>query len=253
MGEWSQYDQSFKQQMVKIAVKNVKGQAEILAGITANSLFQCLENMHILGKYNPDAYAVMLPLPTTSRYEPLDYILTVLDAADRPVYYYHCPPVTKVDFYPQDFERLLMHPNLKGIKNSAGDIGVRKELLLLKRKYNFILLEGHEWGIDEALIAGCDGVLCGMAALAGKLMVQITQAINNNNIALAQNLQFTLLEIFHGIYGINTTDVHIGHKYALKCRGIFNSYICRNTSKNLLSEMAKQRIRQCLKNYKEFI
>ena len=171
------------------------------------------------------------------------------DAAECPVYYYHCPPVTGVQFHAGEFARLLEHPRLAGIKNSAGDIGVRKELLKLKRDFDFRLFEGHEWGIDEALIAGCDGALCGLAALAGKPMMEIVRAVERGDCRAAQEAQFKMLDIYHGIYGIDTATVQNAHKYALYTLGVFSTPRCRIVSNDSLSDARKAEIDATLERF----
>ena len=198
----------------------------------------------------PDAVVVMLPPPATCRIHPITYLRAVLDAATCPVYYYHCPPVTGVQFHAGEFARLLEHPRLAGIKNSAGDIGVRKELLKLKRDFDFRLFEGHEWGIDEALIAGCDGALCGLAALAGRPMMEIVRAVERGDFRAAREAQFKMLDIYHGIYGVDTATVQNAHKYALYRLGVFATPRCRIVSDDSLSDARKAEIDATLERFR---
>lgn len=249
MGEWSQYGPEIKMKLAEYGVKQAAGRAEILMGITETGLRKTLDTMRDVSLYVPDAYVVMLPHQTMTLVNPLKYLKTILDAADRPVYYYHCPVVNTFNFSPADFEVLVQHPNLKGIKNSAGDVGVRRELLLLKQKYDFVLLEGHEWSIDEAVFLGCDGALCGLAALAGKLMVKTAELTATGNTASAMREQYKLINIYHGIYGINTARVQNAHKYALYQLGIFENYHCLLRDDKELTDDDKKRIEQCLKKY----
>ncbi|WP_176012291.1 dihydrodipicolinate synthase family protein [Victivallis sp. Marseille-Q1083] len=249
MGEWSQLRLADREALTECAMATAGGQAEILAGCTANSLQETLLTMKTLARYAPDAYVVMNPLPATSQYCPMDYLLHFLDAADRPVYYYYCPPVTAFRMGVEDFRHLVAHPNLKGIKNSAGDIGIRKELLKLKKEYDFRLFEGHEWGIDDALMAGCDGALCGLAGLAAKPMTRLAAAVDAGNYAEAKQWQLKLLELYHGIYGIDTSTVQNGHKYALWRRGIFDCWYCRNSGPEQLSEIRRREIEICVAQF----
>ncbi len=249
MGEWSQLSLRDREELTECAVAAAHGRAEILTGCTANSFHETAANMKALARWNPDAFVIMSPLPATSQYRPVEYLLGLLDVSDRPVYYYHCPSVTGVKLGVNEFERLLAHPNLRGIKNSAGDIGIRKELLKLKQDHAFLLLEGHEWGIDEALMCGCDGVLCGLAGLAARTMAGIANAVDVGDFAAARKLQLTMLDIYHGIYGIDTSTVQNGHKYALFRRGVFSGWSCRNAPDSNLSNERRREIDACLEHY----
>jgi dihydrodipicolinate synthase/N-acetylneuraminate lyase len=152
-----------------------------------------------------------------------------------------------------ELEKLLGHPNLKGIKNSSGSIPLRKELIGLKRKYDFILFEGHEWAIDEALMLGCDGALCGMGSLASKPMAAICESVRSGDFEKATELQLKLIEVFYGVYGKNLETVTLGHKYAMEKRGIFISHKTLIQDEEALTEGRKKEIESCLEEYKEFL
>ncbi|MBR1965725.1 MAG: dihydrodipicolinate synthase family protein, partial [Lentisphaeria bacterium] len=87
-------------------------------------------------KYDFDSYVFMLP-GKTSALDPIKSILTVLDAADRPVYFYHCPPVNGRDLSLEQFATIMAHPNLKGIKNSSSNMWLRREMLLMRKERGF--------------------------------------------------------------------------------------------------------------------
>ena len=250
MGEWSQLPREMKVEIAAASRQMIGTAGTLLAGVTETGLQETLDTMKaVVRRAAPDAVVVMLPPPATCKIHPVTYLRSVLDAAECPVYYYHCPPVTGVQFHAGEFARLLEHPRLAGIKNSAGDIGVRKELLKLKRDFDFRLFEGHEWGIDEALIAGCDGALCGLAALAGKPMMEIVRAVERGDCRAAQEAQFKMLDIYHGIYGIDTATVQNAHKYALYKLGVFSTPRCRIVSNDSLSDARKAEIDATLERF----
>ncbi len=251
MGEWAQYGPDFKVRLAEAGMRYAAGRAEILMGITETGLDKTLRTMKAVSVCKPDAYVVMLPHRVMTCFKPLDYLLRVLDAADRPVFYYHCPVVNTFHFTPDMFETLLKHPNLRGIKNSAGDVGVRRELLLLKQSFDFLLFEGHEWAIDEAVLLGCDGALCGLAALAGRLMVKIAESAARGDVKTAMMEQYKLIGMFHGIYGIDTAQVQNAQKYALSRLGVFENWHCLLRDDAELGEKDCARIDACLERYKD--
>ncbi len=252
MGEWGSFDSDFKEALVKEAAAAVNRRMELLVGINATSLNLSLEQVRRYAKYDFDSYVFMLP-GRTSSLDPVKSILKVLDAADRGVYYYHCPPNNHIALSLKDFEVILSHPNLKGIKNSASDMWLRKELLWMRREKGFSarFLEGQEWAVDEALIIGCDGMLCGMGALASKVMVRLARAVDHGDYAEAVRLQSVLLGIFHGVYGVDVVNIWNGQKYALSRLGIISSSFTLAQEMSLLTEEAKRRIEHCLEQYRE--
>ena len=53
---------------------------------------------------------------------------------------------------------------------------------------------------DEAMIAGYDGMLCGLGALASKVMVAIARAVDQKNFPEAVNLQNTFIRLFRRLW-----------------------------------------------------
>ena len=131
MGEWGSFSNAFKEEALELACGCIGHRMELLAGINATSLPLSLEIMKSYRKYDFDAY-VFMPPGKTSKLDPVKSVLAVLDAADRPVYLYHCPPNNGVNFTLGEFETMMKHPNLKGIKNSSSNMWLRRELLLLR-------------------------------------------------------------------------------------------------------------------------
>jgi 4-hydroxy-tetrahydrodipicolinate synthase len=251
MGEWGSFSDDFKEELVAESAKLTEGKIDLLVGINATSLPLALENMKRYSKYKFDSYVYMLP-GRTSCLDPVKSVLTVLDKADRPVYFYYCPPNNNINFTLDDFAAIMAHPNLKGIKNSSSNMWLRRELLLLKRDRGFktLLMEGQEWAVDEALIAGMDGMVCGMGALCSKTMVDIARAVDREDYKEAVRLQNFFIEIFHGVYGINLSNVWNGQKYALKLLGLCESAYTIAQEMSTLTPEAMTRVEKCIEQYK---
>lgn len=252
MGEWGSFSDRFKEELVAESAAVLNGRCELLAGINATSLPLSLENMKRYSGYGVDSYVFMLPA-RTSLLDPVKSILTVLDAADRPVYYYHCPPNNSRDLTLDQFAEIMSHPNLKGIKNSASNMLLRRELLLLRRDRGFktLLLEGQEWAVDEALIAGNDGMVCGMGALTSNVMVKLARAVDAGQYDEAVRLQEVLIRIYHGVYGIGLETVWNGQKYALMKLGLCATPFTIAQEMSALTPEAKKRVEACLEEFRE--
>ena len=251
MGEWGSFSNNFKAEAIEIALDCVKGRMELLAGINATSLPLSLEIMKDYAEYDVDAYVFMLPGKTSSL-DPVKSILTVLDAAEKPVYYYHCPPNNGINLSLGQFETIMRHPNLKGIKNSSSNMWLRRELLILReeQQLNTLFFEGQEWAADEALIAGCDGMICGMGALCSKMMKTLACCVDNGDIAGAVAAQNRMIKLFHGVYGIDLANVWNGQKYALMKLGLIASPFTIAQEMDSLTDVAKARIDNCLAQFK---
>lgn len=252
MGEWSHFSDDFRDQLVQESVRAVAGRTELLVGITSQTLEGALANMRRASVNMFDSYVFMLPKKAEVT-DPVQAVVTVLDAADRPVYYYHCPPGNGVDLTLAQFAKILAHPNLKGVKNSASNMWLRRELILLKKELDAkaVLLEGQEWAVDEALIVGYDGMLCGMGALGSKFMVRIAQAVDSGDVAGAIKLQNRFIQLFHGVYGLNLETVWVGQKYALKCLGLCETEMTRAQPMDALTDQRRREIEACVAEFRQ--
>jgi 4-hydroxy-tetrahydrodipicolinate synthase len=242
MGEWQCFDSAFRDRLVAESVRALAGRTELLVGITDVSTEAALDNMRCAAEHAFDSYVFMLPKNGVS--DPVREVCRVLDAADRPVYYYHCPPNNGINLSLAQFEAILSHPNLKGIKNSASNMWLRRELILLKQEKGLkpVLLEGQEWAADEALLVGYDGMLCGMGALGSRFMVGIARAVDGGDVAEAVRLQNRFIGLFHGVYGADLSTVWVGQKYALKCLGLCASERTLAQRMEALTETRKREI-----------
>ena len=94
MGEWGSFSDDFKENLVRESAAILSSSsAELLVGINATSLALSLQNLKRYSRYAFDSYVFMLPARTSAR--SVKSILTILDAADRRVYY--CPPNNGID------------------------------------------------------------------------------------------------------------------------------------------------------------
>jgi len=251
MGEWGGLSDATKEEGVELASGYVKNRFELLVGINATSFPLSLDLMKRYKKYDFSAY-VFMPPGKTSSLDPVKSVLKILDAADRPVYLYHCPPNNGRNFSLNDFAAMMRHPNLKGIKNSSSNMYLRRELLLLREEMGLktLFFEGQEWAADEALTVGCDGMICGMGAVCSKMMRKIADCVGANDIAGAVATQNKMIRVFHGVYGPNIENCWNGQKYALVKMGLIATPYTTAQEMSTLTDAAKARIEKCIEEYK---
>ncbi len=250
MGEWTQFDDSQKDTLVSEACRIIGKRAEVLAAISATSLNGSKSNMDKLAKYDVSAYVITLPPGAYSQVNQMEFIKTLADRSDRPVYFYYLPGVSGRSFTYDEFKEILSHPKIKGIKNSSGSMNTRKELLMLKKEAEFNLFEGHEWAVEEALMVGCDGALVGMAPLGSNIFKSISRAVDKGDFEKAIKLQHDLVKIFWGVYGKDLSTVWLGQKYALKKLGIFSTHKTFIQSEGVLTPQRIKEIDKCLEEYR---
>ncbi|MEN6358417.1 MAG: dihydrodipicolinate synthase family protein [Armatimonadota bacterium] len=251
MGEWALLTPDEKKALAKCACDTIGNKAKVLLGIADTGLANIFRNMDNLSSLSHSHWVLMLPGNWAGPADPVSYVHKIADKADRPMYLYYIPGFNGVTITTPQFKDILAHPKVAGLKNSSGSIRTRKELLFLKQSIDFDLFEGEEWGIDEALIAGCDGAVAGFASTATKLIKEIARLVDANDIDGAIKAQFTLVDIFHKVYGENVEWWTIGQKYALQYMGIISSTKSRIESQQNLPEDQKAIIRACIDSYRD--
>lgn len=254
MGEWALLTDEEKTALAGCACDVIGDRADILLGISDTGLPNILRNMEQLSHLKHSHWTVILPGGWPGPACPVKYLHRIADEADRPLYYYHIPPFNGVNISTEQFGDILAHPKIVGIKNSAGSIRLRKELLFLKKTVDFKLFEGEEWSIDEALIGGCDGAVAGFGSVGAKLMKTIARHVEEGQIESAKECQFKLIEIFHGVYGgAHAPWWNVGQKYALEYMGIISSTVSRIDDQQTLPEDRKAAIRACIDTNRDYI
>ncbi len=247
MGEWALLTNEEKDSLAECACSVIGDKAKILLGIADTGMPNILRNMERLHHLKHSHWTVILPPSWTGpENAPVEYLHKIADASDRPMYVYYIPCFNGVTITTDQFRDILSHPKIVGLKNSSGSIRDRKELLLLKKTVDFELFEGEEWGIDEALWAGCDGAVAGFGSTGAKLMKNIANKVDAGDFDAARELQFRLIGLFHEIYGEDAMWWCAGQKYALKYMGILSDAASRMVSQQGLPESHKAIVRSCI-------
>lgn len=253
MGEWALLTPEEKLELAELACSVIGSRAKLLVGISDTGLSSILRNAQRLQHLGHSHWTVLLPGGWAGPADPVKYVHTLANALDRPLFFYYLPGVNNVVLSPEQFRDILAHPRVAGVKNSAGSISVRKELLILKESVDFELYDGDEWAVDEALALGCDGVIAGFASTGGALMKRIAAQVESGNLEEASKLQYKLIDIYHNIYGSGVRWWCAGQKYALKYLGVLSSARTRVPAQQNLPEEHKALIRACIESNSEYL
>lgn len=128
----------------------------------------------------------------------------VADASPVPVLLYNVSMFTGVNLQPEAVERLSRHPNIAGMKESGGDIGLIAEFIA-RTPDDFTVLAGSATTLFHALCAGCDGAILALAALCPDECVAIRELVAQRRLDEAAALQRRLMPLARsvgGTYGV---------------------------------------------------
>jgi 4-hydroxy-tetrahydrodipicolinate synthase len=155
------------------AVMAHRGALAIIAGTGAASVTDAVELTRHAAEVGADA-ALLLPpffFKNPSADGLVTYFRQVLDAAPLPMLLYSIPQQTAVPITEEILDRLADHPNLVGVKDSAGDW--EYTLRLIQRYPQLKIFPGSDYLIGKGYTHGAAGAISGGANPFPELVVAV--------------------------------------------------------------------------------
>ena len=140
----------------------------------------------------------------------------VADASPVPVLLYNVTMYTGVNILPDAVERLAVHPNIIGIKESLSDL-IQISDLIARTPEDFIVLCGSAATLYAALSAGASGGVLAISAVLPDICMDIFEHVRRQRHAEALALQrrimplARLLGTLHGVAGLKYALDQIGY------------------------------------------
>lgn len=164
------YTLSFEEKVAvaKTCVEAAAGKVPVLAHIGEISTHQTIALGKAIEKLGVKAVSVVTPsFIACSQEELIVYYTRVADALSVPVYLYNIPARTGNKIEPATAARLAEHPNIIGIKDSAGSQESLDGFLEIARaRADFDVLVGPDHLILHGLKNGASGCISGLGNIA---------------------------------------------------------------------------------------
>lgn len=169
-GEFFVLSQKEKIIVTETCVNEVNGQAPIVAHIGEISTEETIKLGKEVAKLGVDAVSVITPFFIPLNQNELIYHYTkIADELDVPVFMYNIPARTGNTILPETAAKLALHPNIIGIKDSAGSYESLSGFLnAVKGIANFNVLNGPDSLIHQGFVDGCSACISGLANVAPK-------------------------------------------------------------------------------------
>jgi 4-hydroxy-2-oxoglutarate aldolase len=206
-GEAAQLDDGEADRAIEIVRGGVPAGRPLIAGTGRESTRATIAATRRAASAGVDAVLVRTPAffktqMTTDVF--VRHYSEVADASPVPVLLYNVTMFTGVNLLPDAVERLAVHPNIIGLKESGSDIAQLAEYVE-RTPDDFTVLAGSATTCFQALCAGADGAILALAALLPDACVRMAALVRENRIADARLLQRTILPIARsvgGAYGV---------------------------------------------------
>ncbi len=222
-GESASLTRELRQEAIRAAIRSAGGRLPLLVNVTTASYMETLkladfaagEGAHALVAAPPFYYDM-------TQTELALYFEQIADHVSLPLYLYHVPQYAGTVIQPETVARLSGHDNIRGIKESSGDLIYIHRLLRECGEKDFTLLTGDETLLGKCLRLGFNGGVCGGANMFPALYVRLYGAVTRKETEEAEKWQAWIHRIQREIYRIVSSPVQfiIGIKYVLSVRGI---------------------------------
>ncbi|MEU1373629.1 dihydrodipicolinate synthase family protein [Streptomyces triculaminicus] len=149
------------------AVEAIAGRVPVLAGVIDMTTARVLDHARAAAALGADALVATAPFYTgTHPAEVADHFRRVRAGAGLPLLAYDIPSAVHSKLTAPTLLELAEDGTLAGLKDSSGDLGALRRLLVALRErgraHDFAVLTGSELTVDAALLAGADGVVPGL-------------------------------------------------------------------------------------------
>jgi 4-hydroxy-tetrahydrodipicolinate synthase len=196
-GEGPALSYALRRELVERTCRQVAGRVPVLVGITDTSYVESLHMAEHAARCG--AAAAVAATPFYFHLQQSD-LLRLIESWTRecalPLHLYNFPALTKVWFEPETVARAAEMPNVLGIKDSSGDLGYVKAMLVIRaNRPGFAVLVGPEHLLAESLMLGADGGVCGGGNLFPKELVRLYELFQAGDVGAMNAAQKRVVEL----------------------------------------------------------
>lgn len=218
-GEFFVLNEQEKIAVTETCVAEVMGRANVVAHIGEISTRETIRLGKQIEKLGVDAVSVITPYFVPLKQEELAaHYTAIADALSVPIYLYNIPARTGNTLDPQTVRMLAAHPNIIGIKDSAGSYdSLCGYLAAVKDIDNFNVLNGPDSLIHQGFVDGCTACISGLANVAPNEINAIWSRFNAGDIEGSFQAQENITGLRTSLYSIAFSPAVV--KKALQIQG----------------------------------
>jgi len=185
-----------KLRLLDISLDTVNGRVPVLTGTGAVSTRASIDMTRAAEETGADAATIITPYYLSPNQDELyRHYCDIMDAVDIPVLIYNNPWRTHLNILPETVARLCEYsPNMIGIKDSSGDLGMTLAYKRLCPDY-FRVFIGRDQLIYAGLCSGIDGAVAATSNAAVDIVVGIYNDFVAGNLESARAKQEKLVPL----------------------------------------------------------
>ncbi|NBK97087.1 MAG: 4-hydroxy-tetrahydrodipicolinate synthase [Clostridia bacterium] len=245
-GEFHVIDEEEKIAFTKKVVEIVNHRVPVFVGTGACSTRETLRLSKAAQEVGADALSLITPYflkPTDDNL--YAHYKEVAESVNIPIMLYNIPKATGCPLSPELVDRLADIENIKGIKDSSGDVETLQAYAKIAAKKDINLLVGSDSKISYAYGLGATGAVAGTSNVIVDTLVGLDKALRENDHATAEKLQKDI-DVLRGVLKLGTVPSVM--KRATELAGIAEIGPARKPVQEL-SEEDDKKIKEMLAYY----
>lgn len=245
-GEFFVLNQQEKIAVTETCVDEVNGCAPVVAHIGEISTRETIRLGQQIARLGVDAVSVITPwFVPLKQQELIAHYHAVADALEVPLFLYNIPARTGNTLQPETVRTLAAHPNIIGIKDSAGSYESLSGFLQAAEGIDhFDVLNGPDSLIHQGFVDGCSACISGLANVAPEAINTIWARFNAGDIAGSHQAQENVTGLRTALYSIGFSPAAV--KKAVSLQGF---EVGESRYAVQFSAEEQQQIRQIVNHY----
>lgn len=218
-GEFFVLSEEEKIAVTRHCVETVAGRAPVVAHTGEISTRQTIRLGKQIASLGVDAVSVITPYFVPLKQDELiTHYTAIADALSVPIYLYNIPARTGNTIEPDTARALAEHPNIIGIKDSAGSYESLSGFLnAVKDIDGFDVLNGPDSLIHQGFVDGCSACISGLANVAPAAINAIWSRFNAGDIDGSRRAQESVTQLRTELYSVAFSPAAV--KKALQMMG----------------------------------
>ncbi len=218
-GEFFVLNEEEKIAVTRTCVEEVAGRAHVVAHIGEISTRDTIRLGKQVEKLGVDAVSVITPyFVPLKQHELIAHYTAIADALTVPVFLYNIPARTGNTIEPATARTLAAHPNIIGVKDSAGSYESLSGFLdAVKDIDGFDVLNGPDSLIHQGFVDGCSACISGLANVAPDEINAIWSRFNAGDVAGSHQAQESVTGLRTDLYKVAFSPAAV--KKALQIMG----------------------------------
>lgn len=216
-GEFFVLNEQEKLAVTATCVDEVAGKAHVVAHVGEISTRETIRLGRQVTAMGVDAVSVITPyFVPLKQSELIAHYTAVADALTVPVFLYNIPARTGNTLQPDTVRQLAAHPNIIGIKDSAGSYeSLSGFLAAAQGADNFDVLNGPDSLIHQGFVDGCSACISGLANVAPKEINAIWAHFNAGDIDASRKAQENVTGLRTDLYAVAFSPAAVKKAVAL--------------------------------------